>query len=64
MKIVVYKGPLTNTIYAARLGKRGDTLEKWDVTKDVIDAVVQLMEKNCLELSRGKQKFELQLRKV
>lgn len=55
MKVVVYKGPVTDTIYAARIGKRGDVLEKWDVTDDVISAMAQLLENKVVEVSRGKR---------
>lgn len=70
MNIVVYKGPITDTIYAARIGKRGDTLEKWDVTNDVISAVVQLLEKKVVEVSRGKhgtdgyKRYEIKLEEL
>ena len=52
-ELKIWPGPVTNAIYIGRVGKRGDTLEKVDVTDDAINTVVHIIERSgSIELSK------------
>jgi hypothetical protein len=54
MDVKIAVSPLTNTIYAGKVNKKGtEWLSKEDVTEQVLSAVAQYMDGNYAEIDFG-----------
>lgn len=59
MNIKIAVSPLTNTIYAGKVNKKGtEWLDKIDVTEVVLSAVAQYMDGNFTEIDFGVGKLK------
>jgi hypothetical protein len=58
-EIKIKVSPLTNTIYAGKINKKGNEwLEKVDLTEEILSAVAQYMDGNYTEIDFGVGKLK------